>query len=226
MERISTGIPGLDEIIEGGIPKGFLILLSGGPGTGKTIFGLKFIYEGAKAGEKGIFVSLEEDPEQILKNTERFGWDIKKLMKTGKMDIVRMDVYDFSTLRAKIEEAILKLGAERIVIDPATIIGMYLEKPIEIRKGLVELTSRLKKTGVTSIISCEIPEGSDAVSPFGVEEFLADGIIVLKRMMEGNMYTRVLTVLKMRGTDHSTKLHPLKIGNHGIEVYAREEVFL
>ncbi len=226
MERVSTGIPGLDELLEGGFPSGSLILLSGGPGTGKTTFGLSYIYHGSLSGEPGVFISLEEEPEQIVRNSERFGWKVGKQIKSGKMDVVRLDLYDFSSLRSVIEENVLRLNARRIVIDPATILGMFLEHPLEIRKGLVELGKQLKKTGATSIISCEIPEGSDSVSPYGVEEFVSDGIVVLRRVMEGNMYTRVLSILKMRGTNHSTRLHPVRIGPGGIEVFSKEEVFI
>lgn len=225
MERVKTGIPGLDELIEGGFPKGFVILLTGGPGTGKTIFGIHYIYAGALLGENGLFISLEEDPKQIIKNTKRFGWDLEGEIAKNRMAIVKLELYDFAKLKALIEENIFKIKAKRIVIDPATLLGMFFEKPIEIRKNLIELTRQLKKTGTTSIITCEIPEGSDSISPFGVEEFVTDGVIVLKRIKEGNIYTRILSVLKMRGTNHSTKLHPVKIGKDGIEVYSKEEVF-
>lgn len=225
MERVKTGIPGLDELIEGGFLKGSVNLLTGGPGTGKSLLGLRYIYSGALLGEPGVYITLEEDPKEIIERSKRFNWDLEKPIKEKKMNLVRMELYDFSKLVTLIEESIYRIKATRIVIDPVTLLGLFFEKLIDVRKNLADLSKQLKKTGTTSILTSEVPEGTNLVSPFGVEEFITDSVILLQRIRQGNIYTRALSVLKMRGTNHSTKLHPIKIADDGVGVYSKEEVF-
>ena len=227
IERVRSGIPGLDELIEGGFPKNSIILVTGGPGTGKTILTSQFIIKGAeKYKEPGIFISLEEEPERMITNFESsFNWPIRKLIKKKLVTIIRAELYDFAKLKLMIEEQVEKLNAKRLVLDPATVIGMFFERELEIRRALLELNRLLKRLNCTSLLTCEVPEGKGGLSAFGIEEFTSDGIIVLHCFKEGNVFTRALSVRKMRATNHDMGIHPIRITSDGMVVYSTEQVF-
>jgi len=227
IERVKTGIPGLDDLVKGGFPKSSTVLVTGGPGTGKTILSAQFVVRGAeKYKEPGIFISLEEEPERIVMNLESsFNWPLKVLLKKKMITIIRAELYDFAKLRLMIEEEVEKLNAKRLVLDPGTVIGMFFEKELEIRRAFLELNRLLKRLDCTTLLTCEVPEGREALSAFGVEEFTSDGIIVLHCLREKNVFVRALSVRKMRATDHDMGIHPIKITNDGIIVFPREQVF-
>ncbi len=224
MERVPTGIPGLDELIEGGLPKRSVVLLSGGPGTGKTTFGIQYLIGGAKNGENGAFISLEEDVDRIMMNMSRYNWDLKRYIDEKKIVITRMEVYSFDTLKGQIENLIDRFGIKRLVIDSLTIIGFFFKDVFKLRRGIFEISDSLKKLDVTTIMTSEVPaESYDKISTFGVEEFAVDGVIRLYRMRKGNVYLRYLSIIKMRGTKHSDKMHPIEFTPDGIVVYPTEE---
>ena len=117
-ERTSIGLPNLDKLLEGGLPKGTINLVSGACGTGKTILALHFIYYGAKyLNEAGVYVSLEEDPEELIKNMRLFGWDIDEMIAQKKIAVIKPEVYKFDSLKQMISNAIEKIGAKRVVVD-------------------------------------------------------------------------------------------------------------
>lgn len=224
MERVPTGIPGLNELIEGGFPRKSLILLSGGPGTGKTTFGVQYLIGGAQIGENGAFISLEEDIDRILVNMQRYKWDLKRYIDENKIVFSRMEVYSFETLKAQIENMIDRFGIKRLVIDSLTIIGFFFKDIFKLRRGIFELADSLKKLDVTTLLTSEVPaEAYEKISTFGVEEFAVDGVIRLYRMRKGNVYLRYLSIIKMRGTKHSDKMHPIEFTENGIVVYPTEE---
>jgi KaiC/GvpD/RAD55 family RecA-like ATPase len=229
IERIASGIKGLDELVKGGFPKWSTILISGTPGTGKTILSLQFLVNGAiKSDEKGVYISLEEDTERIKKYMHStFNWPLEELEKKKKLVFVKSDIYDFEMFKTLIETNIEKIGAERIVIDPLTVISLFFEKPIEIRRSLLELDKLLKKLNCTALLTCEIPEGSHSISSFGIEEFTSDGIIVLNYLQyPSSGYPRSLTIRKMRSTNHDIEPHPFEIkSGQGIVVYTSEKLF-
>ena len=223
MERVPTGIKGLDDLIGGGFPKGSTILVTGGPGTGKTTFGMNFLVSGClKFKEKGLYISLEEDIERVRRSMEiSFNWPLGQLIKKGFLKMVKAELYDFDKLRMLIEDEVESIKAERLVIDPITILSLYFENPLEIRRGIIRLDKMLKKMGCTTILTCEIPEGMSGISSFGVEEFTSDGIIILKLFQKKGKYFRTLTIRKMRATKHEIGLHPMEITKDGIVVKKR-----
>ncbi len=224
--RVSTGIDGLDEVLGGGLPDKKLILLSGACGTGKTIFSAQFLVDGAKKGEPGVYVSLEEKPEAILENMKLFGWDADALVSQNLLLVIQPKLYDFDMLKQEIVNAVDKVSAKRMVIDSASIIGLYYQKAFETRHALLDLSNMLKQTGTTTLLVSEMQEGSHKFSLFGVEEFISDGVIVLQAVRRGNSYTRTLLVRKMRGVTHSMKIYPLDIDDKaGVRIYPNEEVF-
>lgn len=221
-DRIITGINGLDEALNGGIPKGNLVLLSGSCGAGKSTFGMQFLREGALNKENGLYVTFEEVPEKVWSNAAQF-WDTKELKK--KITVVHPAIYKFESLIKLIEDAIDEKNAKRVVIDSVSVLSFYLSDAFEIRKGILELNKKLRKEGATILALSEIAEGSKTLSSNGVEEFVSDGVIVLHILQEGHSLTRGLSVRKMRGTKHSLKLMPMQITEKGIVAYPDQEVF-
>jgi circadian clock protein KaiC len=225
MEQVTTGIKGLDILLRGGLPKGSTTLVSGTPGSGKTILSMQFLVNGyLQAKEKGFYISLEEDVDRMENYMSKaFGWPIRELRKKGNLIMLRSDVYDFEKFKDLIETTVEKNGIERVVIDPITVISLFFEKPLEIRRSLLELDRMLKKLNCTSLLTCEIPEGTNAISSFGIEEFTSDGIIILTYKIGA---PRGIVIRKMRLVDHDKEIHPFEIKEgKGIVVYPTEKLF-
>ena len=226
LELIKSGVKGLDEILGGGIPKDSLVLLSGTCGTGKSIFAMNFLIDGALRGEPGVYISLEESPETNIKQMKLFGWPIDDMVKKKKLLIIQPELYNFDALLTTIEDSVNRINAKRLVIDSASIIGMYFEDPYKVRKSLLQLGTILKKLDCTTIAIDEIAEGKPTLSAFGVEEFVADGVIILYLIEKGNIFIRACVVRKMRNMDHSTKIHPMEIKSPGgVIIYPSQELF-
>jgi KaiC/GvpD/RAD55 family RecA-like ATPase len=223
---IKSGIRGLDEIMGGGLPKDSIILLSGTCGTGKSIFGMNFLIEGAMKGEPGIYISLEESPESNIKQMKLFGWPVDDMIKNKKLMILQPELYNFDALLTTIEDSIDRIKAKRLVIDAISIIGMYFEDPYKVRKSILQLGALLKKMKCTTIAIDEVREGEPSLSAYGVEEFVVDGVIVLYLIKRSNIYLRAAVIRKMRGVNHSTKIHPMEIKSPGgIVIYPSQELF-
>lgn len=220
--KIKSGIPGLDEVSGGGIPKNSLTLLTGTTGSGKTIMSTQFIYEGAyKHGEKGVYVSLEEPIENIKESAKLFGWDVEKLESENKISFVRYDPSHIGDIYSLLENSIRKIGAQRAVIDSISTLGLYVRDPTELRRVIFNISVILRKLGCTAIMTSELHPNQNELSRFGVEEFTVDNVVVLYYLRAGSQFYRTLTVWKMRGTEHSQKLHPYKITNKGAVVYSK-----
>lgn len=226
VKRVNTGIKGLDELIEGGIPEKSLLLLTGTTGTGKSIFAMEFLVEGALQGENGVYISLQESMEETIKQMRFFGWPVDKLLEEGKLLVVQPELYNFDALMTAIEDAIDRVDAKRLVIDSISIIGMYFERKFKIRKSVLEIAQLLKKLNCTCVAISEVGEGEIELSPYGIEEYIADAVIILYYAKKGSSFIRAMTIRKMRATKHSTKIHPIEIRRgEGIVVYPTEEVF-
>lgn len=224
-QKIKTGIQGLDDILNGGIPVGNLVVVSGEPGSGKTIMCLEYLYRGVTDfNEPGVYVSLEESPDEIVKTAAQFGWDMMSLVKEGKLAILTIELYDFDKLRNTIEDVIEKIGAKRLVIDPGVIFRLFFEKELDARKRILSLGKMLKKIGCTAIITNEI--SLDKMSSlFGLEEYIADGVILLYHTKLEDRFVRSAGILKMRGTKISEKLHPVIITSDGLKILSKQELF-
>ncbi len=228
MERVKTGIKGMDDLIEGGIPKGSNVLLAGGPGTCKTIMGLSFIYNGAKdMGEPGLFVSLEENIKNIVWNMESFGWDIKELQDNNLMKIYKLKLNPRENIERQIEaelrtisSIVKEIDAKRLVVDSTTAFAIWLKEPGLIRSILYEFVDRLKELNCTTMLISEVSGNKHQFSAFGVEEFVADGVVAL-------YFTpphRSVFVRKMRGTNHSKSVHPFEITGKGIDIKSKDTI--
>jgi len=234
VRRIESGIPGLDDILHGGIPYRNVVLLSGGPGTGKSIFGQQYLYHGLSRGEPGILVALEEHPVQIRINMSQFGWDVRPFEERGKFAIVdaftggvgeaaKREKYvvrsidDVPSFIDVVREAIRDIGAKRVVIDSVT--TLYMTKPAIARAVVMNLKRVLAGLGCTSILVSQISVGERGFGGPGVEH-AADGIIRLDLDEVDGELKRSLIVWKMRGTNHSMKRHPFDITNKGLIIYS------
>ncbi|MBM3304261.1 MAG: hypothetical protein FJY76_04120, partial [Candidatus Aenigmarchaeota archaeon] len=215
----------LDEILGGGVPQNSVILLSGSCGTGKSIFGMNFLIEGALIGEPGIYISLES-PESNIRQMKLFGWPVDELVRRGRLLILQPELYNFDALLTTIEDSVDRIKAKRLVIDSISIIGMYFADAYKVRKSLLQLSTLLRKLKCTTFAIDEIKEGEPSLSAYGVEEFVVDGVIVLYLIKRGNIYIRAAVVRKMRGMPHSTKIHPMEICSPGgITIYPSQELF-
>ena len=217
-ERVPSGIPGLDKLMEGGFAKGSTTLVSGAAGTGKTIFCSQFIWEGLQKGETCMFITLEERPEDILGDVQRFGWDFEKYMKDKKFFLTYQDPFQITDVTSPLLDEIKQKNVHRVAIDSTAVFGMYYKEAFEIRKQLFKLLTGLKDIGVTSVITSELPEETTILSKFGVEEFIVDGVIMLHFLGIGEASYHSLQIRKMRRTDHDKDVYPMEIGKNGIIV--------
>lgn len=214
-DRVATGIDGLDDLLHGGIPKGNLTLLSGPPGTGKSTVGLQFLMAGVENGEPGVYVTLGESPERIIRNMRAFGWDIDVAMEEETLRVVSPELYKYDTLVDEIKRNAEAIEAERVVLDSITVLKSYFEDDFTIRRRIMELKQLFEDLGATTFTVAESPHAQMG-GVIEVEEYVADGVIDLYYKPEEETFTRFLAVRKMRGTEHSMDRHPITIGMGGI----------
>jgi len=240
MNRVKTNIPGFDELVEGGLPEGRSFLVSGGTGTGKTIFATQFLINGIKLGEPGVYLTLDERPELIREDMQRFGWNLRKMEDDGLLKIVDGTMaklgmpsdeefslpatgFDLDKLLLELMRAIKKVKAKRVVLDSIPALGFNFENEHEVRKAVLKIVYLLSRAGVTTVFTTEINEDSKQLGKYGVEEFVADGVIVLHYMGIGTQSNRTLHIRKMRATKHSEDLHPIQITESGMKIHKVEE---
>ncbi|NOY11880.1 MAG: circadian clock protein KaiC [Archaeoglobi archaeon] len=241
LERCPTGIPGFDELCDGGLIRDRSYLIAGPSGSGKTIFAMQFLYNGAKEyNEPGIFIATEERPQNLRENFSVFGWDLEKLEEENMLAIIDatsakiglptdekyVDVRPFDT-RSLIDNIITiqdEIGALRAALDSTTAMGFAMQDPSKFRVELLKISTTLEILGLTTIMTAEVIE-SGMISRFGVENFVTEGTIVLYYTRSENVRIRSLEIYKMRGTNHSKKIHPYDITSEGIIVHSREEMF-
>jgi len=225
--RIKTGTKGLDQVLKGGLRKNSSILVTGAPGTGKTILALQFIYHGAKKyNENGIFIATEDDPSDLRKNAKNLGMDLEDMEKKGKIFIVNKPL---ATLKGGIEsikgllDLIKKKNIKRIALD-SLIFFEYLypkvnSNAMEFRRQVLLFMQKIKHAGVTFIAVSERKITDLDRLEYDMMDFVFEGFIVLTRIRKGSYFERVLTVAKIRGQDHSLDVYPITINdNEGLRV--------
>ena len=220
--RVPTGVPELDDLIEGGFPADSMILLVGFPGAGKTTFSGQFLYAGAERfGARGVYASFAETKRTFIRNMLRFGWDFERLEKERRVAILDLSVTREAGLQTNLNtimETMTSMGAERLVIDSFTAISMALKDAIDVRVMVHLLYKFLKKANCVSLIILDQPWGSTSIGQ-GIIEFLADGIIYLETYFDEKYnLRRRLRILKMRGTNHSKSPHEYEISEDGFVI--------
>ena len=225
LQKAPTGIEGLDDITHGGLPENRPTLVCGYAGCGKTVLGMQFILNGAIVyNEPGVFISMEESEDDLRKNLTSFGYNIKSLEEDKKVYLENINInrdelfssgqFDLSALFIRIEQAINRVQAKRMVIDTFELIFNNINDENVFRRELVRLVNWLKSKNVTTIFTSESIKGR--LTKLGIEEFITDCVITLKQTLTDNIYTRRLHVLKYRGSSHGTNEYPFIISAKGI----------
>jgi circadian clock protein KaiC len=228
LPKALTGIHGLDEITGGGLPRGRPTLVSGGAGSGKTLFALEFLVRGAtQYSEPGVFISFEESIPDLTKNAASLGFDLDRLVEDKKLfldhvSITRSEIaetgeYDLDGLFIRIADAVQRVGARRVVLDTIEALFADLPNPGILRSEIRRLFGWLKEKGLTTIITAE-RDRPDRLTRHGIEEFVSDCVIVLDHRMREEISTRRLRVVKYRGSTHGTNEYPFLIDEQGISV--------
>jgi len=219
--RVPTGIAGLDDMIEGGFPRGSLILLAGSPGSGKTIASAYFLYHGAKNfDENGIYVSFAERREFFLDNMKGFGLDFEVLESQGKfkfLDVMTTREESVSSTLGIVLREVSEIGARRLVIDSFTAMAQAFKRKIDARIILHLIDKLMRQTGCTTLLLVELPTGSKTIG-LGFEEFVADGIILFETIEEKEGIRKRAVIRKMRGTSHNHNYSNIVISNQGISL--------
>ena len=238
--RVKTGIPGLDKMLNGGLPKGRTILVSGPAGAGKTTFALQFIYKGIiDYGDPGIYVTFDESPTVVRQNFASYNWKLESLEKENLLAIVdgfsmragvaskekysiRLEIDDLlTTLITLIDE----LGAERVVIDSLTALALSLESEIRIRREILKLSAVMSSLKCTTLVTSEMTQSGE-ISRYGVEEFMASGVIILDIQEVNQKLVRSIYIRKMRGIEHELIRRPFELTANGCTALSTETLFL
>ena len=227
LPKSPTGIQGLDQIVNGGLPKGRTTLICGGPGCGKTLLAVEFLIRGAEEfGEPGVFMAFEETQEDLSKNVASLGIDLQDLIDRQKIfvDYVYLEPseievtgeYDLEGLFIRLGSAIDAIGAKRVVLDTIESIFSGFGNEGILRAEVRRLFRWLKEKGVTAIVTGE--RGEKSLTRFGLEEYVSDCVILLENRTVNKIANRILQVVKYRGSAHGTDEYPFLIGNEGLWV--------
>lgn len=226
MENVKIGIPGLDELLNGGIPKGHIVSVLGSPGTGKSTLALQFTYDGLKNGDNCIYLSLEESEEDIIKTAEMFGWHIQPYIDSGTLNLIRLSALNIKSTIDRVENDLPKLfkNSQRLTIDPITLYEMIYESKAERRESIFNFAKNIKETGITTLLVSEASNENQFESKYGNIDYISDGIILLRRIRQQNLrlVTMVIEVSKMRRVDHSKEIRPYNITRNGMVVHSAE----
>jgi KaiC domain protein len=231
MGRVKTGVDGLDEMLQGGLPENHIVVVMGSFGTGKTTLGLQFIVEGLRKDEPCIFISLEEDKDSILKNAAAFGWDLSGAIDKKKLGLFKLEPSDAKTtitrIKSELPKFVKSFGAKRVVLDSVSLLNMMFADENDRRSNLFNLCQLLRSTGATTLLTAEVKDENPRSSRDGLAEYTADGVLLLQseEKAEGGEVQLTIRILKMRRTTHSRRVKPYSITEKGVVVHAGADVF-
>lgn len=244
--RVASGIQGFDKLIQGGFPEGFVVLIAGTPGTGKTLFGLEYLYNGAeKFKEKSMLITFEQSLDDVRHQANCIGLDLVSLEKKGMVTLMHIPIHDLdhSTLE-KIKKEVTKRGIKRLVVDSISTLAInapiyepikdvalkdimnskaFFSPPIMgdfvVNRFIYSFIDSLRRMNCTTLLISEASEKGEYISRDTVSEFIADGVLSITFESMGGAYSRSLIVRKMRGTKNDEDIHPLEIGENGLVVH-------
>lgn len=223
LPKLATGIPGFDQIGGGGLPKNRTTLVAGTAGSGKTVLALEFLMAGIRDyAEPGVIITFEELPEDIALNVRSFGWDIDQLVADNMIGIVdatptpgeqviEAGAFDLSALMARVESVISRIDAKRVILDAVGALFPQFSDGNTVRRELHRIHSALRRLGVTTLMTMERLDEEGGVGRFGVEEFVADNVILLRNRLEQEKRRRTIEILKFRGSTHQKGEYPFSI---------------
>lgn len=249
MDRVPTGVKGLDDMLNGGLPKGRIILVVGSPGSGKTTFAMQFLVGGAKTGEAGLYVSLDEKPERVKENLASFNWSLESLEHDGKITfidatqlrrpgtrMIQTSVEAESPVSLVLPELTLGMlartirrvaaeeGIQRIAIDPITSLMLRYPDEAKRRKAVLLFFDALESTGCSVVVTSEL-RTTQLDRSFQLEEYLSQGAILLHTLIHEANVIRAIQVEKMRGISHDAQLRPYQITQSGMDVFPKDRVY-
>lgn len=220
-DRVPTGIKGLNELIEGGLPRASMIILAGSPGSGKTIASAQFLHYGAmECDENGVYVSFSERKDVFSKNMLRLGMDFNELEKNGKfrfLDFATTKETGISSTLKELLNETLSVKAKRLVVDSFTAMATAFEKKIEARVVLHAFEKLMRQAGCTTLILVEVPTGSSNLG-LGFEEFVADGLILFETIEDEVGIRKRAIIRKLRGTNHDQHYSKIIISEQGVSL--------
>ena len=222
VQKLPTGIPSFDVIAKGGLPRNRTTLISGTAGSGKTIFAVQFLAAGIADGENGVFVTFEESSNDIRQNMRSFGWDLAAWEREGSLtfvdaspdpeiETIESGSFDLGALMARVENAVKKVNAKRVSVDSLGAVFSQFSDQSIVRRELFRIAWALKHMGVTAVLTAERVNDYGPIARFGVEEFIADNVMVLRNVLEAENRRRTIEILKFRGTDHQKGEYPFAI---------------
>ncbi len=228
--RTTTGIEGLDSMIGGGIPRGRIVLVSGGPGTGKTTLALQYLVNGVlKCDESGIYVSLDEPKDRLFEEARYYGWDFEKLCNENRIAFIDGSPYTRGhkiqrfQLGQSIRDTARSMDSKRISVDTLAALTLQYPDIIQRREVILEMFENIRETGATCMITDEVREGQTRT--ILLEEYLADGVILLRSSQIERKRIRTIEVEKMRGTAIDDQMRPYVLGEDGFSVVSDKDVF-
>ncbi|MBI4362359.1 MAG: circadian clock protein KaiC [Euryarchaeota archaeon] len=243
LPRVPTGIDGFDQLCQGGLIRNRSYVVEGVCGGGKSLFALQFLYNGAtKYNEPGILLATEERPSLIRENAANFGWDLKKLEDEHRFVIIDgsstkigvpsterfVDVrpFDVDSIIDQIISIQEETQAKRAVVDSTTAIGYMLNDASRFRLELLKMSTTLEMLELTTVMTAEAQRvGADTARTFGIESFVAEGLVSMHFKRQESLRVRGIEIHKMRGSEHSHKIHPFDITNRGIVVHPEDELY-
>lgn len=251
VEKVRFGVEYLDKALDGGIPKNSLVLVSGGAGTGKSTLCMQYIINGAKNGERGLYISTEQTFEDLNRQAQQYGWNLKKLHDEKKIRVLFIDIISEQLIFRKIREAIEEFEPKRMVIDSLNTLSDFtasndMARQIFLQRGgsaaaeklipenitenlmrrriMLAFLNELRSIDSTTLLTSELPEKGERLSADGISEFIVDGIIILYFLGIGSAEYRSLQIRKMRYTEHEKGIILYELGTHGFEIVKEKEL--
>jgi len=227
MKKIPTGIPGLDKLLDGGLRENSFVLVSGVPGTGKTIFGLQFALEGMQSKEKSLIICTEESIDSLKNHARELKLDLDAYEKKKLLFFVQQQISDKKLISLATPISLIKKeGIKRVVLDSLTLFKyIHMAGTMDFRRELLSFLNLMRDAGVTLLVTAERARAELDSLEFKSYDFLFDGVIILTHIRKGSSYERCITIQKMRGQSHSMDVHPFAIKEGGISVYPDQPPF-
>ena len=228
MERVKTGLSGLDDMLQGGFLPQTANLVEGAPGTGKSTLGMQFIYNGiVKYNEPGLIITFEEFPQQYYRDAAAFGWDFRKLEAEGKLKVImtspQVTKLDLETVGGLIETMANEMSARRVLVDSISHFERISKDPVELRAIQFSLINALKRERLTSVLTRETPALLGEMPSDESVAFVVDSYIMLRYVEIESTIQKALLVLKLRGSNHDKDIRQFQIGPQGIDVQTKFE---